>query len=756
MKGGTLMEKYKNPSLTPEERALDLLSKMTLEEKIAQINIIRGAEYAYESMKQFTCTVEENDNINLDKVRETVGKRGIGYVHDIYSVPRIKNQLQKFLVEETRLGIPCIFTAEALHGVSFAGCSIFPVPLTLSQTFNPELVRQIGDGIATETRAIGHHEILAPNLDVARDPRWGRTEETFGEDTYLSSEMAAAIISGEQKGDISRNDSVICEPKHYCVHGMPEGGLNCAPARVGQREVETCYLPVFEAGIKRGGAYNVMACYNSIDGELVMTSEHYLKEVLKERFGLRGISRADWGGVMRILNTHHMTRSKSETVRMALSGGLDMQGCCDIPAREWEEIIYSLVEEGKLEAAKIDDSVLRILKMKFELGLFENPYADDALPEKVIRCDKHKAVSLKAAEQAMVLLKNDGTLPMGDKYKKIALIGPSSASQKVGGYSSTVRGYKINSVYDELRLRYPEAEIHQCDGCAITHNHGESVHYVDGQPHLTKIVDADIDDMIDDAVKLAADADIAVLVCGDNNVTSGEGADRCHLILNGRQRELILKVAATGTPVVLVLENGKAVDLSEETKVCASILVAGFGGEFGAKAIVEVLSGDINPAGRLSVSYPRDEGMLPCYYSKLPGGSNGYLEGDTSPLYAFGHGLSYTKFDYSNLCVTPLGGYRHEIRFTVTNAGDMDGDEVAQLYVNDIDSSIVTPMKLLRKFERISLKAGESREISFVLDFDDFKLLGLNWKWKVEPGDFDIMVGASSSDIRLNQIINIR
>ena len=684
-----------------------------------------------------------------------MGTQGIGYIHDIYSIPAIKNRLQKYLVENTRLGIPAIFTGEALHGLSFAGCTIFPVPLTLSQTFDPEIVYAVGDGIASETRVLGHHEILAPNLDVARDPRWGRTEETFGEDTYLSSEMAVAIISGEQKGDISRGDAIICEPKHYCVYGIPEGGINCAPARVGRREVETVYLPVFEAGITRGGAYNVMSSYNSIDGEVVTESPYYMKEVLKERWGLRGISRADWGGVIRLKSFHKVTSSDKECVRRCLTGGLDMQGCCDMSALVWAGYVKELVTEGKLAVSHIDESVLRILKMKFELGLFENPYADEDAYASVMRCEKHAAINLKAAEEGMVLLTNDGILPLENRYSKIAVIGPSSASQKIGGYSSTPRGYTIKSVYNELCERYPNAEIHQCDGCAITHTQGQTVLHVDGQPHLTQVLEADIDDMIEDAVAIAKDAELAVLVCGDNTVTSGEGRDRSKLVLAGRQRELILRVAETGTPVVLVLENGKAVDLSEEASVCKAIVVAGFGGEFGAKAIVKTLVGDINPAGRLSVSYPRHEGMIPCYYSRLPGGSSEYLEGHPTPMYPFGHGLSYTSFEYSALSVKPLGAYNQEVTFTVKNVGQRDGDEVVQLYINDIDSSVMTSEKLLRKFRRISLSAGESKQVTFTLGFDDFKLLGTDWKWKIEPGDFKIMVGASSADIRLSQVIEI-
>ena len=750
------MEAYKNPALTPEERARDLLSRMTLEEKVAQINIIRGTNIHENSNRTDCCTVEADDILMEDTFVDYVGTNGIGYIHDIYSVPHIKNRIQKYLVENTRLGIPAIFTGEALHGLEFAGCSIFPVPLTLSQTFDPALVNAIGDGIATETRALGHHEILAPNLDVARDPRWGRTEETFGEDTYLSSEMAVAIISGEQKGDISRGDAIICEPKHYCVYGIPEGGINCAPARVGRREVETVYLPVFEAGITRGGAYNVMSSYNSIDGEIVTESPYYMTEVLKERWGMRGISRADWGGVGRLIGYHRVAKTREECIRRCLSGGLDMQGACDYDARFWNQTVCDLVRAGKLTEAKIDDSVCRILKMKFELGLFENPYVDDETYKSVMRCDKHAAISLKAAEEAMVLLSNNGILPLKEDYKKIAVIGPSSAAQKIGGYSSKPRGYTVKSVYDELKERYPEAEIHQCDGCAITHTQGQSVLYVDGQPHLTQVLEADIDDMIDDAVAIAKDAELAILVCGDNTISSGEGRDRSRLVLAGRQRELILKVAETGTPVVLVLENGKAVDLSAEAPVCASIVVAGFGGEFGAKAIVKTLAGDVNPAGRLTVSYPHDEGMIPCYYSRQPGGSCDYLEGSRDPKYPFGFGLSYTKFAYSDLSIRPLGGYRFEAKFTVQNVGERAGDEVAQLYVNDPESSIVTPTKVLRKFKRVSLEAGESTEIIFELGFDDFKLLNRDWKWVVEPGEFEIMVGASSADIRLTETIEVK
>ena len=751
------MMRYKDPTRSPEERAADLLSRMTLREKIAQIDITRGVLYSAEGGKiPGNCTVEDGDTLDMDKFASLVGDRGIGYIHDIYSSPRYKNQFQRYLVEQTRLGIPCIFTAEALHGVTHHGASILPVPLVLSQSFDEELAWAFGDVVAAETRALGHHEILAPNLDVAREPRWGRTEETLGEDTCLAKTMGVAIIRGEQKGDISRPDSVITEPKHYCVHGIAEGGLNCAPARVGVREVETEYLPVFEAAIREGGAYNVMACYNSIDSEVVISSRKYLTQILKERVGLPGISRADWGAITRLLTHHRTAANRKDAVRAVKQAGLDMQGCDDIPEAEYEQIICELIEAGELSEEALNESVRRILCMKFELGLFENPYVDDEAYKNVLRCDHSRAVSLRTAQEGIVLLTNDGVLPLSQDVSSIAVIGPSSMAQKIGGYSSKPRGYTIRSVYDEIRERFPSAAVRQCDGCVITHRNGEDdVQYVDGQPHLTKVLDADIEDMLDTAAAIAADCEVAVLVCGDNNVTSGEGMDRCSLTLAGRQRELIEKVAATGTPVVLVLENGKAVDLSVEKDVCNAILVAGFGGEFGARAIVDVLSGGVNPAGRLSVSFPRKDGMVPCYYTRRRGGWPEYYEGNSSPLFAFGYGLSYTQFAYGDLHIEKKNEYTYDVTFTVENTGGRDGDEVAQLYVGDTIASVAMPARQLRHFRRIHLKAGEKIALCFTLTWDDFKLYNAQNEWVVENGEFEIGIGAASSDIRLTQTIDI-
>lgn len=869
---------YRQKELPVQERIEDLLSRMTLDEKVAQMDMIRGVELATKVHPANFCAVDPSSDFYWDKVDVAIGEKGIGFVHDVYSVPSVLNKLQKYFVEHTRLGIPCIFTGEALHGLSYPGATVFPMPLNLGAAFDRNLTYNVGRAIAAETRGLGIHEILAPNLDVARDPRWGRMEETFGEDTYLSSEMAYAIITGEQGDDISKPDSIVCEPKHYCVHGIAEGGVNCGPARAGVREVETCYLPVFEAGIKKAGAYNAMASYNCIDGEAVIASEHYLKEVLADRFELKGYVRADFGAVNRLKTNHFMTSDDLSSMEMAVNSGLHVQGF-DYPNEVWQQGLIQLVKEGRIAIQTIDNAVRRVLRVKFDLGLFENPYVSETAHEGITRCDKHRELSYTAAVKSAVLLKNaGGLLPLDGTHKTIALLGPSSNRQRIGSYASVPFGYHVPSVYEELKKAIPNCTILQEDGCAISprdvtpmprewlpggvkltyfatrdftlppigsgtageinfnwilakphrdlHFLGYGVRmegtfkvqsnavgrhdsfdgqlifttddsvrvWIDGNlviesmgdnkqalpacdftftegaahsfviefvcdvsgNHVTFSLAPFDSGSLDKAVSLAQKADLVLLVCGDDTVTSGEGMDRSELILFGRQKELVDRVAALSKPTVLVLEVGKPVDLGEAEKTIDAILVPFFGGELGAQAIVNLLTGHENPAGRLPISFPRSVGTLPCYYSRLPGASAEYLEGKRDALYPFGHGLSYTAFEYSNLKITKTGtGCNAAVSMRVKNTGNRAGDEVVQLYVRDVQSSIVTPMKLLRGFERITLLPGEEKAVTFTLGFDDFKLLNKKLQWLVEPGEFIIMAGASSDDIRLTQTITL-
>ena len=741
------MMDYQNPALPVERRVADLLSRMTLEEKAAQTCMMRGVEYATKPSEKQHCSVEPDTEFDWERLEKDFGRDGIGCIHDMYSTPVPFNKIQKYFIEHSRLGIPAIFTGEALHGINGVRGTVFPCPVNFGATFDPELIYEVGAAIGRETRALGMHEILAPNLDVARESRWGRIEETFGEDTYLSSCMAEAIISGEQKGDISRPDAVVAEPKHYCVHGIAEGGTNCSHARAGRREVEGCYLPVFEAGIRRGGAYNVMVSYNSVDGDPLMCSEIFLKDVLKERFELKGFSRSDWGGVSRLKSDHHLVSTDKAAIGLAMRNGLDVQGC-DYPPTFWKKNVIELVQEGALSMERLDDICSRVLRVKFELGLFEHPYTDETTYESVIRCEEHRGVSHKVAQESMTLLKNDGILPLKGGFTSVALIGPSSAAQKIGGYSSTPQ-FPIPSVYEELKAALGDTiTVRQCNGCAITYDKKQP-RVVDGQPHLYSEGEDEILDEVEEAISIAGKCDVIIMVGGDNTITSGEGRDRCELTLNGRQRELIEKLAALSKPLILVLENGKPLDLSRENEVCNAILMTWFGGESGAKAIVEALLGKFSPAGRLPLSLPRSSTRIPCYYSMLPGGAGEFLEGPKNALFPFGFGLSYTSFAYRDLEIRKIETFDVVVSCTVENTGNMDGDEVVQLYIDDVDSSVVTPPMLLKGFKRIHLKVGESRTVTFHLDYDSFKLMDIRYVWTVEPGLFRIMIGGGSRDIRL-------
>ncbi len=865
---------YQDSKLSVSERVSDLLARMTDEEKVAQMDMIRGVELAKITHPAHFCSVDPRSDYDWEHVDETIGSRGMGFVHDVYSDAHVLNLLQKYFVEKTRLGIPCIFTGEALHGISYPGASSFPMPIALGATFDPDVTHRVGHAIGKETRTLGITEILAPNLDLAREPRWGRVEETFGEDTYLSSQMAYAIITGEQNhGDIQGLDGIVCEPKHYVGHGVPEGGTNCSPLHAGVREVETYYLPVFEAGIRKAGAYCAMAAYHNIDGEAVVASEHYLREVLKERFGMRGYVRADFGSVARLHHTHHMTAGDKDSISTAVNAGLDVQGF-DYPNAIWQSKLLENIQDGTISREVIDEAVSRVLRVKFELGLFENPYVPEGREGEILRCEAHKAVSLEAARKAITLLQNKNNILPLKKDAKIALLGPSSGVGRLGSYSSVPWGYRVPSVADELAAM-GDVCFRQCAGCSITDQDVDAIPvswYPDGvrmeyygeknfggepvgenvmpmvnftwalaKPHRDlpfnnysvrmttrlcpdvrgmfgtdvfdgkliftgnnsarvylngeRIIDGcrpgermpwvmvhlehgvsyevvvelpDIgpnynltlsldnrSDSMEEAIGIARESDVAVIVCGDDKITSGEGMDRNDLCLYGRQQELIRRVAETGTPIVLVLENGKPIDLSAEVKLCDGILECWFIGEHGAHAIAEVLFGERAPAGRLPITFPKSVGSLPCYYNRLPGGSEHYLEGSRAPLFAFGHGLSYTHFTYSDLRVEQEGRYDFKVSVNVTNDGGMDADEVVQLYVRDVVSTIVTPDRQLAAFSRVHLKAGETRTVELSLGFDAFKLLNKKMEWVVEPGDFEIMAAASSVDVRQSVVIRV-
>ncbi len=744
---------YKNSGYTPEERAEDLLARMTLREKIAQLDMKFGNKYSTQVDPNHSCSVLPTTDYDWDRLKKDFPD-GLGYLHDNYCVPSVMNKLQKFFIENSRLGIPVIFTAEALHGICGTRGTILPIPTAWAATFEPEYAFEAGRIIATEARSLGLYEVLAPNLDVARDPRWGRTEETFGEDTCLSTKMAVYIVKGHQNGDISAKDSVISEPKHYCIHGIPEGGVNCGTARAGKREIESCYLPVFEAAIKDGGAYDVMVSYNSIDGDLMMTSKYYLQEVLKKRFGLKGICRSDWGGLRRVHYLHKMAKSEKDAIYLSKKNGLDCQGGDEYPNKLWVDSLEELVNEGKINEENIDESCRRVLTLKFKLGLFESPYTDEDKYKTVINCDKHLNKALEIAQKSIVLLKNNGILPLKkEKYKKIALIGPSSDKIRLGGYSAVPVGRKLKTIYDILKLELPECEIIQCDGCGISDSNFEFA--LSDQNHLKDIKAEENIDNIAQAVEIACGCDLIIFCGGDDNISSGEGRDRCEITLCGKQSELISKLSETGKPIIFAMIHGKPLAIKEESDICDAVLSCWFGGESGPQAVCDAILGKINPGGKLPFSLPRSSTMIPCYYSMLPGASNVYYEGRGDALYPFGFGLSYTDFEYSDLSLTKTGNTDVSVKVTVKNTGKVEGDEVVQIYVEDCESSVVTPLLLLKDFKRINLKPNEAKTIEFNLDYKAFRLMNQDYEWVVEPGSFRICAASSSRDIKLSSYIYI-
>lgn len=744
---------YKNPELSPEERAEDLLSRMTLREKIAQLDMKFGSQYCTEVHPNDNCSVTATSDYYWDRLREDFPD-GLGYLHDNYSVPAVMNKLQKFFIENSRLGIPVIFTGEALHGIAGTRATVLPIPTAWAATFEPDYAYKAGRVIAKETRSLGIFEILAPNLDVARDPRWGRTEETFGEDTCLSTKMAVGIVKGHQNGDISKKDSVISEPKHYCIHGIPEGGVNCGTARAGLREIESCYLPVFEAAIKEGGATDVMVSYNSIDGDLMMTSSHYLKTVLKERYGLPGICRSDWGGLRRVHYLHKMAKDPKDAIYLSKKNGLDCQGGDEYPNKLWIDSLEELVYEGKLDVENINESCRRVLKLKFRLGLFENPYTDEEGYKEIINCKEHLDTALEIAQKSIILLKNDGILPLDkNKYKKIALIGPSSDKVRLGGYSAKIVDRELETIYKVLKEMLPDAEIMQCDGCGIS---GDDFKFALGdQHHLAGIKAETHTEDMETAVKLAKESDLVIFCGGDDTISSGEGRDRCELTLCGKQGELIKKLSETGKPMVFVMIHGKPLVIKEESEMCNAVLSCWFGGEKGPQAICDVLLGKVNPGGKLPFSLPRRSTMIPCYYSMLPGASNEYYEGRGDALYPFGFGLSYTTFEYKNMTLEKTDDTDVKVTVTVKNTGDVAGDEVVQIYVEDCESSVVTPRVLLKDFKRVTLAPGEEKTIEFNLGYNAFRLMNQAYEWVVEPGTFRISAGSSSRDLHLTEEIEL-
>ncbi len=743
---------YRDRTRSIDERVDDLLSRMTLDEKVAQMLGIW--------QQKSEALVDASGRFDPDKARKRFGDgHGLGQVgrpsdagggRTARQNAELTNDIQRFFVEQTRLGIPVIFHEECLHGQAAPEGTSFPQPIGLGATFDPGLVERLYAMTAAEARARGTHQALTPVVDVAREPRWGRVEETFGEDPYLVGTMGVAAVRGFQ-GDATFRDGkhVIATMKHFAAHGQPESGINCAPANVSMRVLREVFLPPFRRAIQEGGALSVMPSYNEVDGVPSHANRWLIQDVLRKEWGFTGFTVSDYFAIRELcerpeLYGHHLTSDRKEAAALAARSGVDIE----LPDPDCYPLLAELVREGTLEESVIDERVRPMLRAKFQLGLFDDPYVDPAAAERIVREPSHRVLALEAARKTITLLKNDnGLLPLdAAAIRTIAVVGPNADRVMLGGYSgvplhsTTVLQGITNRVGPGVRVVYHE-------GCKIT---------IGGSWAQDEVTPGDPDEdrrMIQEAVRVAAGADVIVLAIGDNEQTSREAwmlnhlGDRTSLDLVGRQDELVDAMAATGKPVVALLFSGRPASVRNLVEKAGAILEVWYLGQESGRAIAEAVFGDVNPGGKLPITIPRSAGHVPAYYNHKPSARRGYLFDSVEPLFPFGYGLSYTSFEISNVRVEKAEIAPDEstrVLADVRNTGPRAGDEVVQLYIRDAVSSVTRPVKELKGFRRVSLKPGERTTVAFDLAPDHLAMWDINMEYRVEPGEFRVMVGSSS------------
>jgi beta-glucosidase len=739
---------YRDPAQPVERRIDDLLARMTLKEKVGQLNMpcvyvnnlgrdIPAKMAACRKFAEGSYTDEVGPGGGFFTLANTILQEGNRQQAEYF------NELQKIAIEKTRLGIPLLQTEEGTHGVMCSGKTVFPEGLALGSTWNMDLLRRIYAMEGAEARAVGIHQLFTLVVEPNRDPRLGRNQEGYSEDPFLCARIAESIVRGAQGDDISAPDHVVTGLCHYPGQSQPVSGLERGAMEISERMLREVFLPPWVAGIKGAGALGVMATYPAIDGVPTHASQFILTKILREELGFKGLVLSEGGGIGTLVY-ERVAASQKEAGQMALRAGLDVG--ISYEAGFMAPLLES-VAEGKTSMADIDRSVRRVLRQKFSLGLFERPYVD---AESAAR-DGHSAaaqeLALAAAREGIVLLKNEGgLLPLRKDLRRIAVIGPNAddRNNQLGDYAPKTVLHEVVTVLAGIRQKVP----------------GAAVAYARGSDFLGEDKSG-----FADAVKAAKGADVAIVVVGENQQgskapTDGEGYDVASLDLTGVQEDLVRAVFETGTPTVVVLINGRPLSTRWTVERVPALVEAWEPGERGGYAVADVLFGDFNPSGRLSITVPRHSGQLPVYYNSMPskeywvrrGWGRRYADMSAAPLYDFGYGLSYTKFDYANLQISPKAiGPAGEVKVSVdvTNSGARAGQEVAQLYLNDVVSSVTRPVKELRGFEKISLQPGETRTIRFTLTPDDLMMLDRNLERVVEPGAFRVMVGASSADIRL-------
>ena len=753
---------YRNPRVPIERRITDLMARMTLEEKVAQMlclwdqkKLITDANGRFSS-----ATAPKWFRIGIGRIERPQDG------HDARSEAEFVNAIQHWVRDSTRLGIPVLFNEEALHGLEAAGATSFPQAIALASTWNTDLVQRVFTAAAAEARARGVGQVLAPVVDVAREPRWGRFEETYGEDPFLVARMGVAAVRGFQGTDsIIGPQHVFATLKHMTGHSQPESGTNVGPASIGERTLRDVFLYPFEVAIKEASARSVMPSYNELDGIPSHANRWMLHDVLRGEWGFDGTIVSDWFAIDQLVERHHIAADQADAARRALGAGVDIE----LPDPAAYTTLVEQVQRKQVPIEAIDAAVRRLLRAKFQLGLFDNPFVDVAAAERISGAESTRPLALEAARQAIVLLKNDNNLlPLrAGAYSHVAVIGPHAGEVLLGGYAGVPA--QVVSILDGIKAKLgTSAVVEYAEGVRITE---DSVFTKDTQPHIggtrskfrngaDRVVVPDSAAnarRMSDAVALAQRSDLVILILGDNEQTAREAyaddhlGDRASIGLPGQQEALALQIAATGKPVVLMLINGRPQSIPNLVPKIPAILEGWYLGQETGTAVADVLYGDVNPGGKMPVTVARDAGQLPVFYDYKPTGRRGYVLDSIAPLFPFGFGLSYTSFAYSDPRLTathmPRTGTT-SVMVDVRNTGARAGDEVVQMYIRDEVSAATRPVKELRGFQRVTLAPGESRTVAFEIRGDLLAYHGVNMKRVVEPGEFQIMIGGNSVDLK--------
>lgn len=742
------MDLYENPKAPLEDRVQDLLSQMTLEEKTCQMATLYGSgRVLKDALPQNNWKTEVwKDGIgNIDEEHN-----GLGAFKSEYSFPyakhvNAKHTIQRWFVEKTRLGIPVDFTNEGIRGLCHDRATYFPAQCGQGATWNKKLIARIGEVEAKEAVALGYTNIYSPILDIAQDPRWGRCVETYGEDPYLVGELGKQMITSLQKYNL------VATPKHFAVYSIPIGGRDGktrTDPHVAPREMRTLYIEPFRMAFQEAGALGVMSSYNDYDGEPITGSYHFLTEILRQEWGFKGYVVSDSEAVEFISNKHKVADTYEDGIAQAVNAGLNIRTHFTPPA-DFILPLRKAVDNGKISQETLDKRVAEILRIKFRLGLFDNPYRGNGKQaEQIVHSKEHQAVSLEAARQSLVLLKNEtNLLPLSKSIRSIAVIGPNANEQTQLICRYGPANAPIKTVYQGIKELLPHTEVIYKKGCDIIDPHFPESEILDFPKTAEEV------QLMEEAIRAAKQAEVVVMVLEGNELTVREDRSRTSLNLPGRQEELLKAVCATGKPIILVMLDGRASSINYAAAHIPAILHAWFPGEFCGQAVAEALFGDYNPGGRLAVTFPKSVGQIPFAFPFKPGSDESSSTSVYGALYPFGHGLSYTTFTYSDLHISPSHqGVQGDIHVSckIKNTGKIKGDEVVQLYLRDEISSVTTYTKVLRGFERISLKAGEEQTVHFRLRPQDLGLWDKNMNFRVEPGSFKVMLGASSTDIRLH------